>query len=607
MSGSLFIVPSISVASSRPRLLGFAPDVDEVQKVSTSILLRISQISSTLRTYGRYVINKETLLTLSFRIGDPNQAEKKSVSCVVRKDSEVYGYSNSYAHAIKIGPQSQYLEEENKPVIVLDETFLNQQHYSTSLMGKVKEFSSLTNLKASKEKFKANIGIGSWFSQLEQASKLFHIDERVTWVDIKGIPLKVWTKNTFNRIASKWGDLLHVEYQDKGYNQSKSICIKMKLVETIFESFKIITQGKVLWAHAKEIIGWIPDFVKDDAEESDSDDEISDGELHDESACMHNHTTMKGESDVEEVSKTIFENEQYQAHKKDDLNVGHNDIRLDDPFNIYDLLNKKQDNIIRGEWVSNGTKLLITSIYALQELSEKTMLWNNLTLVIDNWNGEVVIMGDFNEVRLEEDPLGGCSFTWCHKSAIKMSQCVKLENNVTHEEIRRAVWDYRADKSPHPDGIAFGFYRRYWNFLEKDVEEAIYYFFTIGRSLKVDYLDGVLKLFGFGDRWCGWIQSCLRSSRGSVIMSSHSNIDTIVEVLECFYRVSGLRINMNKIKLMGISVAIVIVDQAAVKIGCAMLEAPFSYLGSKVGGIMSRVQSWNKIVNILLLDYLIGR
>ncbi|GKB27051.1 E-beta-farnesene synthase [Tanacetum coccineum] len=33
-----------------------------------------------------------------------------------------------------------------------------------------------------------------------------------------------------------------------------------------------------------------------------------------------------------------------------------------------------------------------------------------------------------------------------------------------------------------------------------------------------DYLDDVLNKFSFGDRWCGWIQICLRSSRGSIIM-----------------------------------------------------------------------------------------
>ncbi|GKB96810.1 RNA-directed DNA polymerase, eukaryota, reverse transcriptase zinc-binding domain protein [Tanacetum coccineum] len=173
-------------------------------------------------------------------------------------------------------------------------------------------------------------------------------------------------------------------------------------------------------------------------------------------------------------------------------------------------------------------------------------------------------------------------------------------------------------------------------------------------SVRWDYLDDVLKKIGFGDRWCGWIQSCLRSSRGSVIMNgsptrefqfhrclkqddplspflfilimeslhisvqrvvdadmfrgismgpslqlSHlfyadgvvfmghcscrdSNIDIIVQVFKCFYRASGLRINMNKSKLMGISVANVNVDQAVEKIGCVTLKAPLSYLGLKM-------------------------
>ncbi|GKC03890.1 hypothetical protein Tco_0995500, partial [Tanacetum coccineum] len=100
-------------------------------------------------------------------------------------------------------------------------------------------------------------------------------------------------------------------------------------------------------------------------------------------------------------------------------------------------------------------------------------------------------------------------------------------------------------------------------------------------SVRWDYLDDVLKKFGFGDRWCD-----------DVVFNGHwsdSNIDTIVQVLECFYRASGQHINMNKSNLMGISVANVIVDQEAAKIGCATLEAPFSYLGSKVGSLMSRV------------------
>ena len=102
--------------------------------------------------------------------------------------------------------------------------------------------------------------------------------------------------------------------------------------------------------------------------------------------------------------------------------------------------------IIRGEWIPNGNSILIISKYDPQDLSEKNMLWNYLNLVIANWKGKVVIMGDFNKVHtqaerhgcvfnvqganafnsftssvgLVEVPLSGCSFTWCHTPASKM-------------------------------------------------------------------------------------------------------------------------------------------------------------------------------------------
>ncbi|GJY56466.1 RNA-directed DNA polymerase, eukaryota, partial [Tanacetum coccineum] len=185
-------------------------------------------------------------------------------------------------------------------------------------------------------------------------------------------------------------------------------------------------------------------------------------------------------------------------------------------------------------------------------------------------------------------------------------------------------------------------------------------------SIRWDFLDDVLRKFGFVDKWCKWIQCCLHSSRGSIIINgspmdefkfgkglkqgdplspflfilimetlhlsfqrvvnagmfhgiklggtlnlshmfyaddaifvgewSDNNIATLVHVLDCFHKVSGLKINMNKSKLMGTHVDHDKVTRAANKLGCQILKAPFLYLGSYVGGNMHRLKSWDDII-----------
>nr|GEX22719.1 RNA-directed DNA polymerase, eukaryota [Tanacetum cinerariifolium] len=185
-------------------------------------------------------------------------------------------------------------------------------------------------------------------------------------------------------------------------------------------------------------------------------------------------------------------------------------------------------------------------------------------------------------------------------------------------------------------------------------------------SIQWDYLHDILKMFGFGDKWCGWINGCLNSAMGSVLVnesptsefqfhkglkqghplspflsfliveSSHLsfskvrnaclflgipidssltlsyifftddaifvgkcnslNIRTIVNVFECFYLASRLKININKSKLIGIGTRREEVDATAITIGCLIFTTPFVYLGVKVGGGMSTIKSWDKVV-----------
>nr|GEX33369.1 RNA-directed DNA polymerase, eukaryota [Tanacetum cinerariifolium] len=65
----------------------------------------------------------------------------------------------------------------------------------------------------------------------------------------------------------------------------------------------------------------------------------------------------------------------------------------------------------------------------------------------------------------------------------------------------------------------------------------------------------------------------------------------------CFFRASGLKINMGKSKIMGVHVDNAKVSRAAVKLGSLVLKAPFVYLGSIVGGNMNMLHAWNDIVD----------
>nr|GFC08218.1 RNA-directed DNA polymerase, eukaryota, reverse transcriptase zinc-binding domain protein [Tanacetum cinerariifolium] len=85
----------------------------------------------------------------------------------------------------------------------------------------------------------------------------------------------------------------------------------------------------------------------------------------------------------------------------------------------------------------------------------------------------------------------------------------------------------------------------------------------------------------------------LRSSRGSIIVNG---IPT--EEFQFFKGLKkGLRINMSKSKIMRVHVEDEKVKYATSKLGCLILNTSFSYLGTKVGGSMSRVQPWKEVVD----------
>nr|GFD23599.1 RNA-directed DNA polymerase, eukaryota [Tanacetum cinerariifolium] len=43
------------------------------------------------------------------------------------------------------------------------------------------------------------------------ASLEFVAKERIVWIDIEGVPLHAWSRATFARIGSKWGEMMDLE------------------------------------------------------------------------------------------------------------------------------------------------------------------------------------------------------------------------------------------------------------------------------------------------------------------------------------------------------------------------------------------------------------
>nr|GFB79259.1 RNA-directed DNA polymerase, eukaryota [Tanacetum cinerariifolium] len=153
---------------------------------------------------------------------------------------------------------------------------------------------------------------------------------------------------------------------------------------------------------------------------------------------------------------------------------------------------------------------------------------------------------------------------------LSLDQVGDLEKDISHEEIRNAIWDCGVSKSPSLDGYTFEFFKHYWSFIGPNLCSAVKCFFDkgcflrggnssfialipkvtdakfvadfrpislIGSVYKVvtkilanrlamaydsvcwDFLLDVLSAFAFGSKWCHWIRGIFSSNMASVLVN----------------------------------------------------------------------------------------
>ncbi|PWA51143.1 hypothetical protein CTI12_AA466430 [Artemisia annua] len=252
--------------------------------------------------------------------------------------------------------------------MVLDHECVVKLDLDNFVMGEVKDFSSINNLSVllsnegfqqvnlaylgglwvmielasvkTKMRFMKHVGIASWFNQLCNAQPDFVSRERIVWIDIEGVPLHAWSRPTFTKIGSRWGEVIELEDDKEDCFARKRICIKTKHEDNILEKFKIIVRGKVFVLRAKELFIWSPTFIVNKDVEYCSEDESVKG-AEENNADTSKQVNMDDDSDVDGVSETYFGDQVDSSGHDQPQNLSPKEKEISsDPFNLYDLLNK---------------------------------------------------------------------------------------------------------------------------------------------------------------------------------------------------------------------------------------------------------------------------
>nr|GEY09381.1 RNA-directed DNA polymerase, eukaryota [Tanacetum cinerariifolium] len=214
------------------------------------------------------------------------------------------------------------------PALVLDDSCVSVHDLSRHVMGRVKDLNSILNLwtlltkegfsdvkltylggmwvmieldnEATKLKLLQHIGVNSWFHVLQAAIHDFVSDKRVVCVDIEGVPLNVWSREMFLKI------------------------------------------GKVYMARAKELFTWTPIFLDHKEFEYISNDESLHGAKNKSVGSQHEEDDPVDDSDVEGVFETFF-GDKHPSPNNSVCNSSEKVVeqQYEDPFCIYDVLNKK--------------------------------------------------------------------------------------------------------------------------------------------------------------------------------------------------------------------------------------------------------------------------
>nr|GEX27543.1 reverse transcriptase [Tanacetum cinerariifolium] len=307
------------------------------------------------------------------------------------------------------------------PVMVLKPGNLNYDGNQV-LVRCVKDYKTLPNMHnvCSTEGF-SGIKItylgGQWTPQ-------FEVLDRVVWIDVEGMPLSAWSQSNFNKIASKWGELVYLDSNvSNKYNMR--LCIKSRVRQLISEYFKVILKGNVAIIRAKEVTGWVPDFDENSSSHSEEESANNSIDIQNWDNDVDNEVILDSfqSNDCEDIyrekndlEKNYVESAHQQvAQETSPLHATKNGTKeQSDVQKVKELINNMgEDGVIEHEHIkvsSGGSK---QDHFDSMTLPSKPI--NGFSILERAFWGNMLFDFATSSAR------GGYSFTWSDKHASKMS------------------------------------------------------------------------------------------------------------------------------------------------------------------------------------------
>ncbi|GKE34887.1 RNA-directed DNA polymerase, eukaryota, partial [Tanacetum coccineum] len=230
--------------------------------------------------------------------------------------------------------------------------------------------------------------------------------------------------------------------------------------------------GQLHWIAVKELEAWMPKFSIEEEEDSSS---------HDESENNNgNDFGLDNEHELDHVSETTLrccvganvEGDKPDNNSQLDFNMSSNNDKIQNDRGVGNYGMKFQesgsilevmDELIKALWRNSSFDYAFSPSIGYSRgilcvwdprlfVKDNSMVLDSFLAISDSWDGECILLGDFNEVIFDHErhgslfnshganafnnfinmaglidlPLEGYSFTWAHKSASKMSKLDRI-------------------------------------------------------------------------------------------------------------------------------------------------------------------------------------